>query len=157
MRYLRVTVLTALLALLSGTASAQTTWNAMQSFGLTGTWSASCKDPASPANSWMTYYQDGGVVRRTLDRGPGQPSLMVVIDSAKIITSTTIAARFRNDDPNWGNANGISVDLALIKENGRVRTLSSAGSDGKQYIKDGIVVSSGTPIPWLEKCKDQKR
>src|ERR1700676_580480 len=154
MRHLRVTVLAALLALLSGTASAQTTWSAMQSFGLTGTWSASCKDPASPANGWLTYYQDtSGVVRRTFDRGPGQPSLMVTVDSAKIITSTTIAARFRNDDPNWGNQNGISVDLALIKENGHVRTLSSTGSDGKQYIKDGVVVSSGTAIPWLEKCK----
>jgi hypothetical protein len=158
MRYfLRGIVAAALLALLPGAALADTTWDAMQRFGLTGTWALSCKQAAGPSNFWMTYYRDaGGVVRRTLERGssPDYPTLMVVIDSAHLITSTTMAARFRNDDPNWGDSNGTSVDIIIIKENGRVRTLDSKGSNGKQYVKDGIVVSSGNPIPWIEKCSN---
>ena len=154
MRYfLRGIVAAALLALLPGAAFAQTTWDAMQSFGLTGTWSLNCKQAAGPSNFWMTYYQDaGGVVRRSLDRGPDAPSLMLVVDSAHLITSTTMAARMRNDDPNWGDSNGTSSDLIIIKESGRVRTLDSKGSDGKQYVKDGVALLSGSPMPWLEKC-----
>jgi hypothetical protein len=155
MRHVRAAVLTAFFALLPAAAFAQTAWDAMRSFGLTGTWSLNCKEPAGPANFWMTYYQDaGGVVRRTLERGPDPdyPRLMVVIESAHLITSTTMAARFRNDDPNWGDTNGATADVIMIKENGRVRTLDSKGGDGKQYVKDGIVVASGKPIPWIEKC-----
>jgi hypothetical protein len=79
---------------------------------------------------------------------------MLVIDSAKLITSTTLAARMRNDDPNWGASNGTSADVIIIKENGRVRTLDSKASDGKQYVKNGIALSSGNPMPWLEKCSN---
>jgi hypothetical protein len=155
MQWLRLTIVTALLALLSGTAFAQTTWEAMQKFGLTGTWSTSCKDAASASNFRMTYYQDAsGVVRRTGDRGPSAPSLAVTFDSAKLITSTTLAARVRNDDPNWGTSNGATSDIVMIKENGRMRTLESTTPDGQQIVKDGIIVSSGTPIAWVEKCSN---
>jgi hypothetical protein len=44
--------------------------------------------------------------------------------------------------------------LIIIKESGRVRTLDSKGSDGKQYVKDGIALLSGNPMPWLEKCSN---
>ena len=155
MRYFRVAVLTAFFALLSGAAFAQTAWDAMQSFGLTGTWSLNCKAAASGSNYWMTYYRDaGGVARRSLDRGDNGSKLMLAIDSAHLITATTLAARMRNDDPGWGNTNGAVVDIIVIKENGRVRTLDSKGTDGKQYVKDGIALLSNNPMPWLEKCSN---
>ncbi len=153
MRYLRVAVLAALLALLSNAAFAQTAWDAMQAFGLTGTWSLNCHAPASGSNYWMTYYRDAsGVARRSLDRGDNGSKLMLAIDSAHLITSTTLAARMRNDDPGWGDSNGTSADVVIVQENGRLRTLNSMGSDGKQYVKDGIALLSGNPMPWLEKC-----
>jgi hypothetical protein len=153
MRYLRVAVLAALLALLSNAAFAQTAWDAMQAFGLTGTWSLNCQAPPGGSNFWMTYYLDAnGVARRSLDRGDGGSKLMLAVDSAQVLTSTTLAASMRNDDPGWGASNGTVADLIIVKENGRVRTLDSKGSDGKQYVKDGVALLSGSPMPWLEKC-----
>src|SRR5208282_2270449 len=149
MRYLRVTVVTVLLALLPGAAFAQTTWDAMQRFGLTGTWSPSCKTAASTSNYWMTYYLDSsGVVRRRVDLGPSRPNLMNAVDSAHIMTSTTIDTHIRNDDPGYGDTNGLVFDVVIVKENGRVRTLVSKGSDGKEYIKGGIVAANGKPSVW---------
>jgi len=155
MRYFLHGILAAaLFALLANAAFAQTTWDAMQSFGLTGTWSPSCKTAASPSNYWMTYYLDAsGVVRRRVDLGPDRANLMNAVDSARIMTSTTIDTHIRNDDPGYGETNGLVFDVVLVKENGRVRTLVSTGSDGKEYIKGGIVAANGQPSVWLEKCR----
>jgi len=138
-----------------GQALADGTWDVMQGFGWTGTWSIICSDPPSAQNPRLRFYVDSdGVARRSLDRGADSPSLNVVIESARIITATTMGARVLNADPNWGAMNGTYADIVLVKENGRTRTLSSRGSDGVEYIKDGIVVSSGKPIPWLEQCQN---
>jgi hypothetical protein len=73
---------------------------------------------------------------------------------AKLITSTTLAARVRNDDPNWGTSNGVATDIVMIKENGRMRTLESTTLDGQQIVEDGVILSSSGPIPWIEKCSN---
>ncbi len=152
MRYLRVAVLAAFFALLANAAFAQTAWDAMQSFGLTGTWSPSCQTAPAPSNYWMSYYLDSsGVVRRRVDLGPSRTNLMSAVDSAQIVNATTLDTHIRNDDPGYGATNGLVFDVVIIKENGRVRTLASQGSDGKAYISDGIVAANGQPSVWLEK------
>lgn len=155
MRYFHVAALAAFFALLANAAVAQTTWDAMQSFGLTGTWSPSCQTAPSPSNYWMTYYLDSaGVVRRRVDLGPSRANLMNAVDSAQIMTATTIDTHIRNDDPGYGATNGLVFDVIIVKQNGHVRTLASQGSDGKAYISDGIVIANGQPSVWLEKCSD---
>jgi len=147
-----VTVLAALLSLLSSAAFAETAWDVIGRFGWTGSWSLSCSELPSPTNAWLKFYRDAnGVARRSLDRGNG-PELTIVIDSAQIITATTMAARLRNDDSSWGTNNGVYVDAILVKENGRIRAISSKKADGTEVIKDGIIISSGKPSPWTEKC-----
>ena len=91
-------------------------------------------------------------VLRSFDRGPGLPNLNVAIDSAHRVDSTTIAVRARNDDPNWQETNGVVVDVVAEVVNNKIRTLQSTGTDGTQWIKDGVVVKSGTPAIVLEKC-----
>jgi hypothetical protein len=148
-------ILAALLALLPSTAFSDTAWEAFARFGGAGTWALSCRDAPSPENPWMIYFKDAnGAVRRTMNRGSDKRHLIVTIDRARRVTATTMEVFIRNDDPDWGSTNGVVVDVILIKENGRMRTLESKGSDGKEYIKHGVVVASGNPIPWIEKCRN---
>jgi hypothetical protein len=95
-----------------------------------------------------------GVVRQKVDRGADGPSLMSVVDSAQILTSSTLQIRLRNEDQNVGAKNGLFFDIVETIENDRRRTLQSRGSDGKDYIKDGIMVPSGQPSVWISKCSN---
>jgi hypothetical protein len=153
MRYLQISVLSAFGLLVSAAASAETTWDTLQRFGWTGSWAASCKDPPNLRNVWVVLTRDpDGTAKRKLDRGADAPALMGVVDSAQILTPSTLQARLRNDDPNWGAMNGVFFDVVQTTENDRLRTLQSKGSDGKDYIKDGTLVSSGQPSAWIYRC-----
>jgi hypothetical protein len=157
MKSFKTTMIAAALVLSSSAARAETPWNVFKKFGMTGNWSADCSAAPSGTNFWMTYKKGPeGKVYRPLDRGDGD-TLAATIDSAEILAdTTTMRASFRNDDPSWGDTNGTVANILIEKKDGRIRTLDSKGADGKEYIKDGIVISSGHPIPWLEKCKGSK-
>lgn len=145
------------LLLLSGPAIAATDspWAAVVKIGMNGTWAPTCSAPTSPANGRLTYYRGAdGRVWRKYDRGPNTASLNLAIDSAQVITPTTIRARMRNDDPNWGPQNGAVTDVVIEIANNRMHTINSVTSDGTQLIKDGILVQSKTAIPLFEKCSN---
>src|SRR5580704_6121664 len=129
MRYLRLTAIAVSLALLSSAAHAQTIWEALERFGLTGAFATSCKDVPGPSNPWVDFYRDAdGVVRRKLDNG--SVTLMAAIDRAEFVAPATLKMRLRNDDPKWQASNGVVFDLILVRENAYVMTLQSTGSDG---------------------------
>ena len=149
-------IITVLLLPISGAAFAKTPWEVFKDFGWVGIWAPSCHEAPSSENPWMTYSEGTkGSVRRTMNWGSDTRKLIVEIDQARIISSTTIKARFRNDDPDWGTTNGATTDVVTIKENGRLRAKESKGSDGKVYIKNSVVVSSGRRITWIEKCESK--
>jgi hypothetical protein len=156
MPYSRISVLLLLAVSLSpAPAFAETTWDTLQRFGWTGSWAGSCKDPPSIKNVWVILSRDpDGAVKRKLDRGDDGPPLMGVVDSAQILTPSTLQARLRNDDANWGPMNGAFFDVIQTIESDRVRTLQSKGGDGKDYVKDGIGVPSGQPSPWTYRCSN---
>jgi hypothetical protein len=146
---------TAILLLSSGQSFADggSPWSVLVAIGMNGTWALSCKAPASSANYWITY-QSGADNRvwRILDRGPSFLSMNIAIDSAQIITPTTIETRMRNDDPHWGSLNGGVYDVVTEISNNRMRTLESIAPDGTQLIKNGVKVQGEKPLPTLEKC-----
>jgi hypothetical protein len=145
------------LMLLSGPAIAATDspWAAVVKIGMNGTWAPTCSAPTTPANGRLVYYRGAdGRVWRKYDRGPNTTSLNLAIDSAQVLTPTTIRARMRNDDPNWGAQNGAVTDVVIEVANKRMHTLNSVTSDGTQLIKDGILVQSKTAIPLFEKCSN---
>jgi hypothetical protein len=145
------------LLLLSGPAIAATDspWAAVVKIGMNGTWAPTCSAPTTPANGRLVYYRGAdGRVWRKYDRGPNTTSLNLAIDSAQVITPTTIRARMRNDDPNWGAQNGAVTDVVIEIANNRMHTVSSVTPDGTQLIKDGILVKGGTAIPSFEKCSN---
>ena len=145
------------LLLLSGPAiaAADSPWSAVVKIGMNGTWSPTCNAPVSAANSRLIYYRGSdGRVWRKYDRGPNTTSLNLTIDSAQVVTATTIRARTRNDDPNWGPQNGAMTDVVIEIANGRMHTLNSVTPDGTQLIKDGVFVQSKTAVPSFEKCSN---
>ncbi len=48
--------------------------------------------------------------------------------------------------------NGVFFDVVQTIENDALRALQSKGNDGKDYIKDGIVIATGRPSPSLHRC-----
>jgi hypothetical protein len=154
MGYFRISALWALL-LFPAPAFAETIWDVLQRFGWTGTWAASCQDAPSAKNVWTILTRDpDGVVKRKLDRGPDGPPLISVVDSAQVVTPSTMQVRLRNDDANWGAMNGMFFDVVQTIENDALRALQSKGSDGKDYIKDGIVIATGRPSASLHRCPE---
>jgi hypothetical protein len=152
---LRAAALAALAALLPASATAGTTWEVLQGFGWTGSWAVSCNEPPNGSNIWtIVFAQADGSVRRNLDRGGGS-ILMGTVDSAQIAAGNMLQARLRNDDAKWGAGNGLYFDVIMQKsDNGGIRAFQSKGSDGKQYVKDGVFAVTGNPSSWSYKCRE---
>ena len=142
------------LCLLTGVpAKSESVLSVVSRARMLGTWAASCSAGASTTNWFVTWYAAGnGTARRRSLRGSGQPPLDGAIDSAELLSPTLMRVRMRNDDPNWGNFNGLVYDVLTDISGGHQRTISSVASDGQVLIKDGKYVSSGNPSVVTERC-----
>jgi hypothetical protein len=142
------------LSLLSGAAAkAESVLSVVSRAHLLGSWAASCSAGASTSNWIVTWYAGGsGTVRRRSLRGPGEPPLDGAIDSAEMLSQTLVRTRMRNDDPNWGNLNGMVYDVVFDISDGNLRTISSVRGDGQTLIRDGKLVSNGNPSPVSQRC-----
>lgn len=143
----------AALLLSAPAVAADAPWPALLKVGLIGNWAASCSAPPGKTNWLLTFYGTaGGGARRTAVRDPDDPLLNSTIDEAGAVSATTVRLRIRNDDPNWGQINGIVYDTLIEVAKGRMYTIHSTRADGAQMIKDGKFVSNGQPSQVLEKC-----
>lgn len=135
--------------------AADLAWPAMQKIGMTGTWASSCASPPVVDNTFDTYYgEPGGRAGYRSNRGEADGIANVTIFEARMLTPTTIRTLLRYDDPKWGRANGLSYDVVSEIVGKRMRTLKSAGPDGKVLIDNGKLTANGQPIGSQEKCKD---
>jgi hypothetical protein len=155
----------ATLVLLLSTCSpcaAETAWDVLERFGLTGVWSASCNRPATQTNFREIYSKDSnGIARRGVDFGTGFPVGVTFVESAQIISPSKIKLRVRNADARWGKNNNVITDVVFMKEDDpetkeifRIRGLNSITSDGRVIVKDGILMSLGKPSFWEYKCRN---
>jgi hypothetical protein len=141
--------------------AAETPWDVLQRFGLMGVWAASCKHPSTRTNFREIFSKDAsGLARRLVDRGAEIPLALSFVDSAQMISPSTLRLRIRNADPNWGPVNNLTYDVVLTKEDDpetketfRIRFLQSIQSDGKVIAKDGILIQLGKPTYWVYKCR----
>src|SRR5262249_22198661 len=141
-------------------ASAETTWQVLQRFGLTGAWSGACNAPSTRSNFFEIYRRDeNGLARRDVDRGAQIPIATSFVESAEIISPNTLKVRIRNADKNWEQLNNLTYDVVFIKEDDprtkeifRFRGLESVASDGRVLAKGGIR-SDGKPTFWEYKCR----
>jgi hypothetical protein len=129
-----------------GSTFAETPWDVLTRFGLTGTWARNCGVAPDASVFWQTFSRDkNGRVQVRVDRGHDVPSLTYTVDGARLISANKLRLINRYDD-------GTIYDVILIKEENRVRTLESKTNDGKELAKDAVNISSGQPTAWLEKC-----
>lgn len=142
------------------TSAADTAWDALERFGLTGVWSTTCDQPPTAKNFREIYSKDkDGQARRELDFGAGFPIAVTFVDRAEIVSPSTIKLVVRNADPSLGKFNILITEVVWMKESDsqtkdiRIRGLSSKVSDGRVLVQDGILLSIGKPSFWKYKCR----
>ncbi len=124
------------------------------SAGLLGVWTTDCSKPPTAANPYISFEATPtGGVNVVYDNGPPNGSLLAVLESLSIVSPTTVAVRLRYSDPKWGKGNGNAFDMILELKDGRKRTIRSALTDGRLYIKDGINIVDGRPSAIQQRCK----
>jgi hypothetical protein len=131
---------------------AQTPGNMLAELGILGRWAADCTKPPSGPNPHLVF-------ERTAT-GPGAQYTVIFaannsttrsVDNVRIGKPGTVAMHFTTVT---GQSSGLAFDITMLLEPQRYRVVGSIGSDGKVYIKDGIVVATGAANPWQNKCPD---
>ncbi len=147
-------ILAALLLLWPAGARADAIYDNLMQFGMVGTWAIHCDQPLSASNPHSVIFPaTDGKIYRKLVRGADKEDLYSVVESANVVTATTLDTSWRNASGWTGTQAGLAIEMVIAKEGNRIRTIDSRGSDGSHFIQGGIIVSSGTPAVWMEKCQ----
>lgn len=131
---------------------AQTPANMLAELGMLGRWAADCSRPAGGNNPHLVFErsQDGaGAQYRVIFESNRATTRSV--DNVRALSDNQVAMRFTTMT---GDTTGLAFDITMEKEPTRWRVFASVGSDGKVYIKDGIVTATGARNPWQNKCGD---
>jgi hypothetical protein len=151
MQTLRVILFTTL-AFGAAPAVAQTPANMLAELGMLGRWARDCGQPVSGGNPYVVFERapngDGAQYRVMFD---ANRSTTRSVDNVRDLGDGKIAMRFTTLT---GDTSGLAFDITMQKEAARWKVFASVGSDGKVYIKDGIVVASGAVNPWQNRCSD---
>jgi hypothetical protein len=142
-------------------SAAETSWDVLQRFGLVGVWAASCQHPSTQTSFFEIFSKDSsGLARREVDRGAQIPIASSFVDSAQMISPSTLRMRVRNADRNWGKMNNLTYEVVFTKKDDpkskdifRIRALESIRSDGKVIAKGGILIVLGKPTFWQYNCR----
>jgi hypothetical protein len=131
---------------------AQTPGNMLAELGILGRWAADCTKPPSGPNPHLVFERTatGPGAQYTVIFAPNS-STTRSIDNVRIVKPGVVAMRFTTTT---GESTGLAFDITMLLEPTRYRVVGSTGSDGKVYIKDGIVVATGAANPWQNKCRD---
>jgi hypothetical protein len=131
-------------------ARAQTPANMLAELGMLGTWAADCSRPPGGNNPHTIFERSaGGSSAQYRVLFDANNSTTRSIDNVRVHDTDTIAMRFTTLT---GASTGLAFDITMLKEPNRYKVIGSIGSDGKVYIKDGIVTGSGAANPWQNKC-----
>jgi hypothetical protein len=134
----------------AGAAAAQSAGNMLAEYGVLGRWAADCSRGPGAGNAHTIFEraQNASGAQYRVIFAPGQSTTRSV-DRVRAVADNLIAMRFTTQS---GDTAGLAFDITMQKEPKRYRVVESKGSDGKTYIKDGIVVASGQPNPWQNHC-----
>jgi hypothetical protein len=121
--------------------------NALQEWGLAGSWSGRCDRPPSLGNEYYRFVVEADG-RAFLQRDFGDPGRN---DRSEIVSAEqrddgTLALRI-----NFAAFNQVRLN-AYQKFEGRVRVVHNAGPGGDVTVENGALRHNGQPTPWLSKC-----
>jgi len=119
----------------------------LKRFGFTGVWSPDCNKPPGPGNSRRSIWIDKqGAVRFKEDLGDEyEPNLYLVL-GGKRLGPNRIELQTRLNRQRV-------LNLTIVKEGARIRTVANVGADGRAVVREGRVLRSGHPTPWLNRCE----
>src|SRR5262245_47684695 len=140
---------TVALASLSTAAAADASTETMRRWGLIGTWSQGCSQPAGMQNNHTTYQTAGsGSVERVRDFGAQKFTDTVMKANVGVQGELTLAIQVMNP---MGKHNREEV---LVKgSDGRIRTLLNRVADSEDYSVRQGRYANGSETPWLSKCR----
>jgi hypothetical protein len=147
-RQVRLASLTASIALPEG---AETPRQVLQDFGFFGRWSSQCDRPPSPANGLRTTsVTAAGTVRFREHFGRGFRDNVYEVLAAERIAADQVSIRVKLNRQ-------ATQDLVMAMDDGRLRTMVNRPLDGQNagraVVEDGQVTASGTPTPWMSRCR----
>lgn len=127
--------------------ASQTPESVLEKFGYLGHWAPDCSRKAQPGNSHMrvSVAPSGGVVARNSLGESYQDNVNDILD-AKLLSKDRLWIRTLlngEQEREW----------EVVREADRIRTVLNRKPDGSYITKDGIVLSSGNPTPWLSRCR----
>jgi hypothetical protein len=130
-------------------ACAQAPKSAIKEFGLFGTWARDCHTEPGPSNPYTIFSESsgGGVFVRD-DFGPVYGDMIYRIVDARRLSHFRISLRqlLTTDE-------AVALETVMLKANAKVRLWSSRGSDGQQYVEDGLVpTANNRETGWIERC-----
>jgi hypothetical protein len=147
---MRTTFLCAALVLLFPVlAHSQSATAAMQEFGLLGTWAGECSQSPSPVNNHATYLvtSSGGLELKYQSGADYEDSVYNILD-AKRLDSDKLSLRqvLTSNDR-------VTLDIVLLKDDGKIRIWSSLFPDGTALVEDGVMTSmTGRETRWMTRC-----
>ncbi len=124
--------------------------HAMRSWGLLGTWATDCSQPASLANSYLSFHVgDRGSVLHRRDFGDGRE--VYEVQAATItrdgLIEVIVDFKALGGRRRWALAKGAD---------GRIRAMANSKADGTDpSIRDGRFVGSGIQASWQTRCPDE--
>ena len=137
--------------MLAAAPRAQTPANMLAEVGMLGRWAADCSRPPGGNNPHTIFERSaGGSGAQYRVMFDDKNSTTRSVDNVRVLGTDTIAMRFTTLT---GDSTGLAFDITMLKEPNRYKVIGSVGSDGKVYIKDGIVTGSGAANPWQNKCQ----
>jgi hypothetical protein len=139
----------ALLVLLPVVVQAQSATDAMQGFGLLGTWAGECSQDASPTNNHATYLVTAaGGLQLKYQSGADFEESVYDIREAKRVAPDKLSLRqvlMSNER--------VTLDIVLLKEDDKIRIWSSLFPDGTALVEEGVMTSmTGRETRWMTHC-----
>jgi hypothetical protein len=128
---------------------AQSPTSAIKEFGLLGIWADDCRLGPSPSNQYASFsVTSRGILQLHNDFGPDYGNMLYRIVDAKRIGRFRISLRqlLTTDDQ-------VALDIVMLKSNDKIRVWSSRGTDGTEYVQNGMIpAASNRETEWMERC-----
>ena len=131
----------------AATPQAMTEQQAMQAFGLIGTWATDCSQPASSEDEHDSYTLEGdGTVGEVDDDGTGAAASRYSWNQAVLVDQDTLQI----DGIFYGN--NLAQHTVLQKNSaGQMRVFGNVDGSGKVLVQNGAFANGGDS-PWTSRC-----
>jgi hypothetical protein len=133
----------------ASSACAQAPATIIEEFGLFGSWADDCNAKPSATNPYAIFQLTSrGSIELRNDFGPDYGEMVYRVVDAQRLSYFRLALRqlLTTDDE-------ISLNVVMIKANGRIRVWSSYGADGSTFVENGAVPSANDrETSWMARC-----